>query len=336
MSTPERGERDEELLRRYRQASDAQPAAPSPSVRAAILAEARKAAAEYAEAPDVAGVVARGVSSARVAEPAIALRTESPRRARAGWKYALLGTASAAVLAGILVLPRFLQHPPQVARVTSDAPVAADETARVREATAPPPAAAPEQAASPQAARQQAAPQPAAPVPAATNSAEPLAKSEAARGPALARADTAHDAAIESEATTGLADKQADAELREAPAMASAPAVAPAGASAPPAAFAAKRRIAASSPLIEAVAAADLPRLRQLIAEGTPLEAADAQGRTPLMLATVLGREEAVKALLAGGANPNAADAAGRTPLQAAMAANRESIAVLLRAAGAR
>jgi len=80
----------------------------------------------------------------------------------------------------------------------------------------------------------------------------------------------------------------------------------------------------------------DVAELQSLLDRQLAIDARDAHGRTPLMLATLHGRTEAVRALLAHGADPNAADARGTTPLQAALAGNQSAIAAALRLAGAR
>jgi hypothetical protein len=61
----------------------------------------------------------------------------------------------------------------------------------------------------------------------------------------------------------------------------------------------------------------------------------DSEGRTPLMLAVLQNRLDAVEDLLHRHADPNVADGAGVTPLQAALAHNETEIAAALRHAGA-
>ncbi len=64
------------------------------------------------------------------------------------------------------------------------------------------------------------------------------------------------------------------------------------------------------------------------------LNARDAQGRTPLMLAVLHHHRESVDALLASGADPNVADDRGRTPLQVAAADGDDDISTALKLAG--
>lgn len=277
MSTQE-GEREEELLRRYRQASDAEPAAPSAGVRAAILAEGRAASERHARAAST--------------QPA-SLRRRNP----AQWKYALFGTAAAALLAGVLVLPRFLQHPDRIVEVRAVAQVPAPSM----HAEAP--------------VRQDLQRF-------AKKSAESVAAADtpAAAPPAISGARrnvTAGRGAVEP--SNALTDVTVSKEGRLGEKAEAMPVL----------------RGAARSPLLQAVKDDELRRIGQLIDAGEQLEARDELGRTPLMLATILGRADAVAALLAAGADPNAADQNGRTPLQQAKLQNEKGIAALLEKAGA-
>src|SRR5258708_39050920 len=81
---------DEELLARDRRASDTAAAAPSESVRSAILAEGRRAAEQLAKnAPPRPFDVSR------------------PAANDARWKITAYGTVGAALLAALLIAPRF-------------------------------------------------------------------------------------------------------------------------------------------------------------------------------------------------------------------------------------
>ena len=96
---PEQDE-EQQLLERYRQASNAQPLAPNRAVADAILAEARRAAA------------------ARIV----------PRRRR--WILPLFGGVAAASLAGLLVVPKMLEHQePRISAAPADLPAAAPTAA---------------------------------------------------------------------------------------------------------------------------------------------------------------------------------------------------------------
>lgn len=67
--------------------------------------------------------------------------------------------------------------------------------------------------------------------------------------------------------------------------------------------------------LIRAVDANDLDRVRTLLLSGTPPNATDAGGRTPLVIAARDGRTAMVRELLRFGAPPDQADSLGNTPL---------------------
>ena len=88
--------------------------------------------------------------------------------------------------------------------------------------------------------------------------------------------------------------------------------------------------------LWRAAASGDLPALRELHEKQANLNAADAAGRTALMIATLHGHSEAVSVLLEFGADPNIADASGESPLDAALAADESEIITALKRHGAR
>lgn len=276
-------EPDEKLLQRYREASDAQAVAPGEHVRAAILAEGRAAARRYAASP---------LESPAAADPALdraTARSHGHPRVRRRWMYTLIGTASAAVLAGILVLPGFLKEAPPAtpeAAVSAPRTVVQAEMARKKvvqpdtsaiSATAP----APEMPA-------RAASAPAASAPAASRSKESVQQTPEAMA----------------------ADRSSAVSLRTI-------------------------RHEQASPLFDAVAEDDPVKLRQALAEGAAVDARDARGRTPLLLAVELGRMEMAKELLEHDANPAVTDAAGLTPLDLARQLRRADIVDLLQRAGA-
>ena len=101
---------DKELLERYRRAGDAQTAAPSEAVRAAILAEGRRAAEQYAK--DVGG---------RPFDASVPAANDSR------WKLTAFGTAGAALVAALLFAPRLWEHAPPPPPANNATQVASDE-----------------------------------------------------------------------------------------------------------------------------------------------------------------------------------------------------------------
>lgn len=87
--------------------------------------------------------------------------------------------------------------------------------------------------------------------------------------------------------------------------------------------------------LAEAAHAGDAKQLRSLIEQGALVNAPDAWGNTPLLVAAREGRVEAVRALLRAGAEPEGRDG-GMTPLAAAALRGHASVVRVLLRAGAR
>ena len=112
---------DQELLARYRSASAAQGSAPTEAVRAAILAESRRVAAELAKVT-----------------PQQPLDVSRPAANDSRWKITAFGTVGAALLAALLFAPRYWESLPKTQ--VSNAPAA--KTAAL-DAAAPAPAMAP-------------------------------------------------------------------------------------------------------------------------------------------------------------------------------------------------
>jgi Ankyrin repeats (many copies) len=107
--TPNDDTRDEELLARYRRASE-DAAGPSDAVRAAILAESRRVAAELAkQAPPPTFDVSR------------------PAANDSRWKIPAFGTIGAALLAALIFAPRYWENAPpaQVSMAPAPAPAPA-------------------------------------------------------------------------------------------------------------------------------------------------------------------------------------------------------------------
>jgi hypothetical protein len=116
--TPNDDTQDEELLARYRRAS-ADAAAPSDAVRAAILAESRRVAAELAkQAPRQPFDVSR------------------PAANDSRWKIPVFGTVGAALLAALLFAPRYWENAPP-AQVSMAPPPAPASTAAQAQDEAP-------------------------------------------------------------------------------------------------------------------------------------------------------------------------------------------------------
>jgi hypothetical protein len=116
--TPNDDTRDEELLARYRQASETDAVAPSDAVRAAILAESRRVAEQLAkQAPQHPVDVSR------------------PAANDSHWKITAFGTAGAALLAALLFAPRYWENAPP-ARVRAPPPASAAAQAQAKPAQA--------------------------------------------------------------------------------------------------------------------------------------------------------------------------------------------------------
>lgn len=79
----------------------------------------------------------------------------------------------------------------------------------------------------------------------------------------------------------------------------------------------------------------DLPKVRTLVANGANINAADANGYTPLYLASSAGLEDTVKLLLAKGANVNIRTPDGWTPLMIVSESGNLAIATTLISKGA-
>jgi len=311
---------DEELLARYRRASDTDAAAPGESVRSAILAESRR----------VAEQLAKKQHPFDLSRPA----ANDPR-----WKITAFGTVGAALLAALLIAPRFWesQRATQVAGVPAAAPAAKSASSK----TAP---------AAESASSDAAAPAPAAAAPKLEEVKPYAALSNAA--PARQSPSESLQEIVVTQAERKASKPSADALQRYA---APAPGNPPIAASIPPAAppaysaraaqggtlsmsadRAARSGIAPTPASLQAAAGlGDVRQATSLLDQGVAVDARDEDGRTPLMLAVAQGRLEVVRLLLARGADPNAADNSGRTPLQQARAGNLRDVAALLERAGA-
>jgi hypothetical protein len=111
--TPNDDTRDEELLARYRRAG-ADAAGPGDTVRAAILAESRRVAAELAKQT-----------------PPPAFDVSRPAANDSRWKIPAFGTIGAALLAALLFAPRYWEHAPP-AQVSTVSPAAVETQAQAK------------------------------------------------------------------------------------------------------------------------------------------------------------------------------------------------------------
>ena len=109
--------------------------------------------------------------------------------------------------------------------------------------------------------------------------------------------------------------------------------VADMAAAAPPREQFAAAAPALSQRLLTAAAAGQTEAARQALASGAPPNAADATGRTALMLAAERGNADLVRLLLAAGADPRRADRNGQTAATHARRAGHQALAHQIEAA---
>ena len=316
MSTPPPFGPPDDADEQYRRASELDPSRPSEATRRAVLEHAARLAAERAR---------RGTR-----------RRWPLAGATLRWQ-AIVGTAAAAALAGVMIAPQFLA--PGAPSGSPQAPAAASATREPRQESAPAPVEsehfvspavnAPERARIPPSARR-APPRESAPAAAAPAASE--------RSPGAGDAPTALQAEQRAEADAARAPALAQQVIVNAAARSAAAPTASASRAAPVVRAAAAPPPEQTGPeaLRHAAAAGDLTALKGALAGGSDIDARDAEGRTALMLATLNGRADAVAELLARGADPSGADAHGTTPLQAAVAADEREIIAMLRRYGAR
>jgi hypothetical protein len=312
-----RPDENDELIRRYQEASAQDPRRPSAHVREAVRVHADM------------------VSAAKVAGPA---RSPAPAANQSRWKVSLLASIALAGLTGLLVLqfdratpdeqetalgrPAPAVIPPQAASpppAVADGKVARSEAPAARSAA---PAPAPRRAERP--APEAAAPPP-APPPAPT---PPTAQQEAAATPERP-AEAARDQA--SEKALAPAAPQAMARSAAAPAL-RAPAPAPAAQQERLAAPAPRSAAALAEALHQAARAGQLAEAEALLQQGANLNAPDSAGRTALVLAVIHGHSALVRRLLALGANPALVDRDGLDALQHARRLGRDDMVRLIEA----
>jgi hypothetical protein len=299
-------------------------------VRTAILAESRRVAEQLAKnAPPHPFDVSR------------------PAANDARWKITAFGTVGAALLAALLIVPRYWesQRATQVSSVPAAAPAAksaSSDAAAPAPATVPPPkmeSTAPSspseslqevvvtqadlKASKPSAeeSRRYSAPAPSNPPSVAQNYAR-VAPSQ----PRVANSLAAPIAPAPDDVTAGVSARAAQGGALSMSADR--------GMSADRAARASL--VPTPAGLQAAAGLGDIRQTALLLDQGVAVDARDADGRTPLMLAVAQGRLEVVRLLLARGADPNAVDNAGHRPLQQARKKNLRDVAALLERAGAR
>jgi hypothetical protein len=339
-------DQDKELLERYRRASDTDTAVPSEAVRAAILAEGRRAA--DARAKELRG------------QP---FDTSRPAANDSRWKITAFGTAGAALLAALLFAPNLWKtvppspspSPSASASASASAPAPAD--AAQSSTAAPSPELESLHASSDAREREaQSRPREAAELPKATGLQR---RSESQRPPPQRKTEAfaQSDALAEKAAPQNYTAPQPTAPSAVPPVTPPATAstsTAPAFSGGVPAASSARgAKIPPVSSLIagrfsgvpseprqealqSAAASGDAVQAATLLDQGVPLDARDEQGRTPLMRAVMQNRLEVVRLLLNRGADPNLADNTGSTPLLQAKREKLSDIAAMLQRAGAR
>lgn len=313
---------NDELIRRYREASAQDERRPSAQVREAVRAHAAM------------------ISASKLASPAVS----APAANQSRWKISLLASIALAGLTGLLVLQfdrgtpdqqeTALGRPAPAPALPSPAappppPAVADAKAARSEAPAARPAA---PAPLPKAAVQPARPAPDVGVaaPAAASPPRPADPEPPAAQHAPARersAEAARDQA--SEKAMAPAAPQAMARSAAAPALRM-PAPAPAQESL--AAQAPRSAAALAEALHQAARAGQLPDVEALLQQGAAIDAPDGAGRTALMLAVIQGHSELVRRLLALGANPALVDREGLDALAHARRLGRDDIARLIEA----
>jgi Ankyrin repeats (many copies) len=332
--TSKESAQDKELLERYRRASDTEAAAPSEAVRAAILAEGRRAA-------ELRAKQVRG-------QPFDASR---PAANDSRWKITAFGTAGAALVAALLFAPRLWESAPRAPSVSNTTVAASAGNAAPSEAGA---------AQRPKLESLPASPNSSEPLQEivvtqaresskAADAASPIASPIAAPKATALRPRTdlpAPPARQEALARSAAPEEKiypqnyapAAPPVLNAPAdpIAPAPQIASLAASQNAARIAGLRSAPQPAALHSAAASGDTVQTTALLNQGAALDTRDEHGRTPLMLAVMQGRLDVVRLLLNRGADPNIADSAGRTPLQQAKQDNLREVAALLQRAGAR
>ena len=316
-----RTSKDDQLLRRYHEASALNGAQPAPGLRAAVLAEARTQAARARPAANDAQWRWRALGSLAVLGLVGLLVLQFDRASDTEHETALgrNGTDQAA--------PPALRTPePPPARVTpSDGAATAPAAAQTQRSAAPPtraptraPAPAPAPVPDP-------LPERLAPPRAAGAAAEPAAQADTAPGPPQAQTNTA--AGNTRAQTKALSD---NAPVAGATASAPRPA-APASATPPTTPSALQSISTADRALLRAAAQGSAEDARAALAQGAQINATQEQGRSALMLAAIRGDAALVRSLLDAGADASRTDRDGQTAADLADHAGHHAIATGLR-----
>jgi hypothetical protein len=328
--TPNDDTHDQELLTRYRRASDADAPGPSDSARAAILAESLRVAKELAKQA-----------------PRPPLDVSRPAANDSRWKITAFGTAGAALLAALLFAPRYWESPPpaQVSMAPPPAPTLAAIHAQTKGDAPKLEEVKPDAAPSYTEPARQALNESDLQETVVTEAKRRTSKSNAAPSPNPgAPAPTLPPRVAQNYAPGSPSAPPSASNFNVAPPAPAAglrlpelSAQAAVGGVLPKPADRATAADSALKPatLQSAVAQGDVTQTATLLDQGAVIDARDEAGRTPLMLAVIEDRVEIVRLLLARGADPNAADNGGHTPLQQATKRNLRDIAALLEQAGA-
>lgn len=340
MTEPDRSPPADELTERYRQASAQDTRRPGAHVREAVRAHAQM-------------VVAAGQAQGTVPEA----KTTAPAANQSRWKISALASIALAGLTGLLVLqfdrgsdeekdlafgqPSVSAPPAVQAPAPAAAPAAVPATrapqpeVRAKAGADNSPPSALEAPAKP--VTEKPAPQRAAPEPAAKAEAETAQTLGGAASPAVA----SPPAAAPPPPAPAIAQDSAGFARSARPAEAPAPRSAPAAgqglekSAAPARALRAEAAgsLGLAGALQQSARAGDLQQLERLLQQGAPLNAADAAGRTPLVLAVMQGHTAVVQRLLAAGANTALIDKDGLNALQHARRLGFDGIAHLIEAA---
>ena len=330
MTTPPRAGADDDIVARYHEAVALEGASPAPGLRAAVLARAHNrpgvGMAPEKEAVGADGVSARAVFSSEITRPAANDRH---------WLISAVASVAVLGIVGLLALQLERGGPAEQASPLGQPPVAGQ--------AAPAPSLAPAPAPAPVAAA----------VPPAPRLAESAGHDRARREMELYRrapaaASMAPPEPAEPAQPAQLAQRQAAQPPRSvaapAPPPVAAAAPAPIAAARPPPPVGASTQMARaeqseqkinrdalqqslSQRLLAAAASGQADAVRDALARGAPVNAADSAGRTALMLAAGRGDAASARLLIAAHADLHRADRAGLTATAHARRAGHAALA---------